>query len=100
MKDVLGNGAEPDPMPVYHAFNRALLVRPVKVPGNSIAILHELNVLDDDLSVFGVSGVNDPTAFDVVRWLLRQCSVAKHQRQKNQAGQFRPCDELLHDFLR
>ena len=54
MEHVLGDGAKPDPMCVHHAFNRARLIRPVKVAGNSVAILRDLNVLDDDLSVLDV----------------------------------------------
>ena len=87
IEDVASYGAEPDVMDVNLPFNWTALVRPFEISRDSVSVLLDLEVLDDDLVIVDVIGVNRPASFDVVWWLLCPRDVANDQRQENKARQ-------------
>lgn len=86
-------------MSVDLALNRAGLVGTFEGSGDPVAILRDLDVLNNGLTVLDVGGVNRPVALNVVWRLLSQQRWAEHQRQESNANQ--GCNRFVsfHDIL-
>jgi hypothetical protein len=73
MKNVSRHCVESNVVPVDFPLDRTRLVRTFEIPGDAIAVLSDLYMLNLDLSVPSVGRVNRPIALNVVGWLIGEC---------------------------
>jgi hypothetical protein len=98
-EDVASHGAESDVVTVDLALNRARLIGAFEIAGDSVAVLRDLNVLDDRLAVVDIAGINRPVALDIVRGLLCEYGRGTEERQQSEDYEAQRRTNFFHDFL-
>src|SRR5208283_5200108 len=73
MENISCHRIESDVMSIDFALNRSRLDGTFEISGDAVAVLGDLYMLNLNLSVPSVGGVNRPIALHVVRWLVGEC---------------------------